>query len=121
MLSDARWASWPPPAIRASVASTPGPPALVTIARRGPLSRGWVLRISAMLNSSEIRSTRNTPQRRKAASSTSSLPVMDPVCATAAWDASSVRPVLMTMMGLVNATSRTAERNNPRRRSTPCR
>ena len=74
-----------------------------------------------MLNSSEIRSTRNTPQRRKAASSTSSLPVMDPVCATAAWDASSVRPVLMTMMGLVNATSAPPTGITARRRSTPCR
>jgi hypothetical protein len=65
-----------------------------------------------MLNSSEIRPTRNTPQRRKAASSTSSLPVRDPVCATAAWDASSVRPGLMTMTGLVSATSRAADRND---------
>ena len=31
-----------------------------------------------MLNSSEIRSMRNTPHRRKAASSTSSLPIKDP-------------------------------------------
>ena len=53
-----------------------------------------------MLKSSMIRSTRNTPQRRKAASSTSSLPVNDPVCVTAPRDASSVRPGLMTMIEL---------------------
>jgi len=65
-----------------------------------------------MLKSSTIRSTRNTPLRRKAASSTSSLPVKDPVCAAAARDASSVRPGLMTMMGLVRATSRAADRKD---------
>ena len=65
-----------------------------------------------MLNSSEIRSTRNTPQRWKAALSTSSLPVRDPVCDAAAWDASSVRPGLRTMIGLVSATSRAADRKD---------
>ena len=62
-----------------------------------------------MLNSSEIRSTRNTPQRRKAALSTSSLPVREPVCAVAARDAPLVRPGLMTMIGLLSATSCAAE------------
>ena len=41
-------ASSPPPVISASVASTPGPPALVTIVRRGPLGRGCLASTSAM-------------------------------------------------------------------------
>ena len=76
--------SWPPPAIRASVASTPGPPALVTMVRLGPLGRGCLASTSAMSNRSEMRSTRSTPTRRKAASSTSSEPVSEPVCEAAA-------------------------------------
>ena len=54
--------------------------------------------------------TRSTPLRRKAASSTSSLPVSEPVCEAAALAAAAVRPGLMTMMGLFSATSRAAER-----------
>ena len=56
--------------------------------------------------------TRSTPQRRNAASSTSSLPgqrsryAKPPPCAAA-----SVRPALITMIGLVSETSRAAERN----------
>jgi hypothetical protein len=63
-----------------------------------------------MSNSSEMLLTRSTPVRRKAASSTSSLPVRLPVCDAAAFAAASVRPALMTMIGLVSATSRAAER-----------
>ena len=55
--------------------------------------------------------TRKTPVRRKAASRTSSEPVSEPVWEAAAWAACSVRPALMTMMGLRRATSRAAERN----------
>ena len=55
--------------------------------------------------------TRSTPLRRKAASSTSSLPVSEPVWEAAALAAAAVRPGLMTMMGLLSATSRAAERN----------
>ena len=55
-------------------------------------------------------STRRTPQRRKAACRTSSLPVSAPVWEAAARAAASVRPALITMMGLVIATSRAAER-----------
>ena len=54
--------------------------------------------------------TRSTPQRRKAASSTSSLPVSDPVCEAAALAPASVRPGLITMIGLLGATSRAADR-----------
>ena len=52
--------------------------------------------------------TRSTPLRRKAASSTSSLPVRLPVWLAAAFAAASVRPGLMTIMGFVWATSRAA-------------
>ena len=64
-----------------------------------------------MSNSSEMVSTRKTPTRWKAACKTSSLPVSDPVCEAAALAAPSVRPGLMTMIGLVSATSRAADRN----------
>ena len=63
-----------------------------------------------MLNRSAMLLTRMTPARRKAAWNTSSLPVSEPVCEAAALAASSVRPGLMTMMGLVSATSRAADR-----------
>ena len=53
--------------------------------------------------------TRNTPHRRNAALSTSSLPASAPVCEAAAFAAAAVRPALMTMIGLVSATSRAAE------------
>ena len=55
--------------------------------------------------------TRSTPPRRNAASSTSSEPVSAPVCDAAARLAASLRPALMTMIGLVSATSRAADRN----------
>ncbi len=102
--------SSPPPVIRASVARTPGPPALVTIVRRFPLGRGCLARTSATLKRSEIASTRRTPTRRKAAARTSSDPVREPVCEAAALAAWAVRPGLITMIGLLRATSRAAER-----------
>jgi hypothetical protein len=54
--------------------------------------------------------TRSTPQRRNAASSTSSEPAREPVCEAAALAACSERPALITMMGLLRATSRAADR-----------
>ena len=108
----ASWASLPPQASRASVASTPGPPALVTMARRGPFGRGCLPRASEAWKSSAMVFTRSTPQRRNAASSTSSLPVSEPVWEAAALAAASVRPGLMTMIGFERATSRAAERND---------
>ncbi len=54
-------ASSPPASIRASVARTPGPPALVTIASRGPRGRGCLASTSAMSKTCEIESTRSTP------------------------------------------------------------
>jgi hypothetical protein len=50
-------------------------------------------------------------QRRNAASSTSSAPASAPVCEAAARAAASVRPALITMIGLFSATSRAAEMN----------
>ena len=102
--------SCPPPPIRASVASTPGPPAFVTIVSLRPRGRGCLARTSAMPNMSSMLSTRSTPTRLNAASSTSSLPVSEPVWEAAALAAWAVRPGLMTMMGLASATSRAADR-----------
>ena len=102
--------SSPPPPMSASVARTPGPPALVTIESFRPRGRGCLARISDTSNSSLIESTRRTPARRKAASRTSSEPVRLPVCDAAALAACSVRPGLMTMIGFVIATSRAADR-----------
>src|SRR5215831_17740566 len=103
-------ASSPPLATSASVASTPGPPALVTIVSRGPRGRGCRPRTSANLKTSPMSVTRRTPLRRKAASNTSSEPVSAPVCEAAALLAAAERPALMTMIGLVSATSRVADR-----------
>ena len=100
----------PPLLMSMSVASTPGPPALVRMVRRGPEGRGCLASTSAMWNSSAMVSTRSTPTRRKAACRTSSLPVSEPVWEAAALAAASVRPTLMTMIGLVRATSRAADR-----------
>jgi len=55
--------------------------------------------------------TRRTPLRRKAVSSTSSLPVSEPVWDAAALAAPAVLPGLITIMGFVIATSRAADRN----------
>ena len=65
-----------------------------------------------MSKTCEIELTRSTPTRRNAASSTSSLPASEPVCDAAALAAASVRPALITMIGLVSATSREADRND---------
>ncbi len=114
MLSGDSSASSPPPWISASVASTPGPPALVTMQRRLPLGRGCLASTSVMKKISAMELTRSTPTRRKAASRTSSEPVSEPVCEAAALAAAAVRPALMTMIGLVSETSRAAERNELR-------
>ena len=56
--------------------------------------------------------TRKTPERRNAASSTSSDPVSAPVWDAAACAASSLRPALITMIGLLSDTSRAADMND---------
>ena len=111
MVSGDSSASSPPPATSASVASTPGPPALVRMHSRLPRGRGCLASTSDMKKMSAMLFTRSTPLRRKAASSTSSLPVSAPVCEAAALAAAAVRPALITMTGLVSETSRAAERN----------
>jgi hypothetical protein len=93
------------------VAITAGPPALVTIVRRGPSGRGCLPSDSARWNSSSMCVTRTTPPRRNAASTTSSLPASEPVWEAAARAAPSVLPGLMTMIGLRRETSRAADRN----------
>ena len=112
-----------PPAVDQRVGGQDAGPAGIGDDRqaRARAGRGCLARTSAMSKRSEIESTRSTPTRRKAASSTSSLPASEPVCDAAAFAAASVRPALITMIGLVSATSRAAERNAARRRSTPCR
>ena len=115
-------ASSPPPRASASVASTPGPPALVTMQRRGPLGRGCLAEHFGHIEELGDGSTRSTPLRRNAASRTSSLPVSEPVCEAAALAAWAVRPALITMIGLVSATSRAAPTGScADRRSIPCK
>ncbi len=104
--------SSPPLVMSVSVARTAGPPALVRMVSLGPLGGGCFPSTSAMSNRSEIWLTRSTPLRRKAASNTSSEPVSDPVCEAAALPPAAVRPALITMIGLVRATSRAADRND---------
>ena len=93
------------------MASTPGPPALVTMHSRLPLGRGCLASASVMKKISAMELTRSTPTLRKAASITASEPVIEPVCEAAAREAAAVRPDLMTMIGLVSETSRAADRN----------
>ena len=100
----------PPPETTSSAANTPGPPALVSTINLRPRGRGCLASTSVMSNRSSIVSTRNTPDRRKAASNTASLPDSDPVWEAAAWAAASVRPTLITMIGFCSATSRAADR-----------
>ena len=68
-----------------------------------------------------MRSTRSTPQRRKAASSASSLSAREPVCEAAAFAAAAVRPALITMMGFVSALREEPKGRTAHRRSSPCR
>ncbi len=110
MLSGEISASSPPPCARASVASTPGPPALVTMQSFLPFGSGCFESASIMSKMSSMPSTRSTPTRRKAASSTSSEPVSEPVWEAAALAAAAVRPALITMIGFSSETRRAAER-----------
>ena len=110
IVSGDNWANAPCFLIKASVASTPGPPALVKMVNLLPLGRGCFANNSVILKRSWMVSTRSTPQRRKAASKTSSLPAKVPVCEAVALAASPVRPPLITIIGLLKATSLAAER-----------
>ena len=58
----------PPFSITASVARTPGPPALVTMAMFGPVGLGCFARMDEQLNRSTISFTLTIPARLNAAS-----------------------------------------------------
>ena len=72
-----------------SVAITPGPPPLVTMARRLPLGRMWLDSARAAANSCKMVLTRTTPARRTSASNTASDPTSAPVCDCTAFDPAS--------------------------------
>jgi len=105
-------ASTPCRAISASVAMTPGPPALVTIARRGPAGRRWRPTSSAQWKISPISPTRTTPARANAASYTASSEASAPVCEAAALADSVNRPALNATIGLERANARAAVMNS---------
>ena len=60
--------SLPPAAISRSVASTPAPPPLLTMARRSPRCGDIRAKVAAASNNSSTSLTRNMPARRNAAS-----------------------------------------------------
>ena len=91
-----------------SAASTPGPPPLVTMARRRPTGRYREARHFAAENSSTKERTRTAPARRSAASNTSSLPTMAPLCVCAALLPAGRRPAFNTTTGLALAAERSA-------------
>ncbi len=84
----------PPRSIKASVAITPGPPALVTMARRSPRGSRSRARSSAQSNMSSELWIRTMPARSNAASYTASSPAMAPVWDAAAFADSGNRPAL---------------------------
>jgi len=69
-----------------SAAITPGPPPLVTMARRFPTGRNPHDSALAAVNSCVMVCTRTTPARLTAASNTSSAPTSDAVCDIAAME-----------------------------------
>lgn len=97
--------------MRASVAITPGPPALVTMANREPKGGRTRATNSAVSKISPISHTRTASARRKAASQTASSPARAPVWELAARADSVKRPALYTTMGLVRAKARAADMN----------
>ena len=105
-------ASSPPPWISASVASTPGPPALVTMAR--PIAPGTrLLRqhfahvedVGDGVHAQHADATERRVQNIVADRSANRCAKPQPSRPAA------VRPALITMMGLVSETSRAADRN----------
>ncbi len=104
-ISPASLATW-------SAARTPGPPALLTTARRGPSGLRAFESASAVWNRSSTLFTRSTPTRRRAASSTSSSLTVQVECQAKARAAAPVRPALIMMIGFCKATSRAAERKD---------
>ena len=63
-----------------------------------------------MLNRSTVDLHAQQPDRRRAGSKTASEPAGAPVCDAAALAAASCRPALTTMIELVRATARAAQR-----------
>src|SRR5450830_6563 len=89
-----------------SVAITPGPPPLVTIANRLPVGLKPQDRALAAENSWVMVCTRTTPARRTAASKASSEPTKEAVCDIAAFEAAAWRPTLTRITGLILAAAR---------------
>ncbi len=111
MLAGESSASGRPRSAARSAAITPGPPPLVITARRSPCGRTREASACAAATSWPILPTRTTPARLTAASNTSSVPTMAPVCETAARDPAGCRPTFITMTGFTRAAARKPERN----------
>ncbi|ASC70786.1 hypothetical protein XM38_017330 [Halomicronema hongdechloris C2206] len=98
---------------------------LVMIVSRGPWGRGFCFpqhfrQVKQLRDPCSPAGRRRSGERRHRR--TASLPAREPVWEAAAWAAASVRPALITMMGLVRATSRAADRRRSGHcRCSPCR
>ncbi len=90
------------------MASTPGPPAFVTIARFGPVGRGCFAKIDEQLKRSPIFLTLTIPALLNAVSYIISSPAMAPVCEAAAFAPSLNLPDLITIIGFALAKLRAA-------------
>ena len=97
---------------------TPGPPALVTMARRSPLARHGVDNSRAAANNCPTLPARTAPARSSAASNTSSAPARDPVWASAARAPGAWRPAFTTTTGFIRAAAR-KPLMKPRASATP--
>mmetsp|Transcript_124545 Transcript_124545/g.346756 ORF Transcript_124545/g.346756 Transcript_124545/m.346756 type:complete len:207 (-) Transcript_124545:820-1440(-) len=110
------FASSPPYISNASVESTPGPPAFVTMPSLGPRGGVWDMSTFAIPKRSSMVSTRRTPARSKAVSNTLSDPASDPVWLAEAAAPAEERPDFMTMTGFSVTATRAAVIN---RRASP--
>jgi len=84
----------------------PGPPALVTMATRGPAGRGWFASSAAMSNMSSSVSARITPAWRNSASTATSLAARAAVWEPAARVPAAVRPAFTARIGFLRPTRR---------------
>ena len=84
MVAESSFARASPFISRASAAITPGPPALVSTAMRGPAGRGQASSASAQSNIVSALAARRIPALSKAASNAASDPASAPVCEAAA-------------------------------------
>ena len=85
---------------------TPGPPPLVTMAKRLPVGSKPQDKALAAANNWLMVCTLTTPARRMAASKASSAPTMEAVCEMAALEAAAWRPTLTKITGLMRAAAR---------------